>query len=458
MPDIGGEQNHSYFTQAGEVNVNTSSKLREYTVKELAAMAKKEEVAGWHAMRKEELVRALVNKSRARAARESRRKKKALSQYRQKQEAATAKSPRVETKHSRGSGAKKSTTSRASGKGKSRSSQKKSNVPQPVSAARRGKKNHAAEKQKKPVKRTPAVERRIAQLKERLERYKELSGAHQKQSKPIKDRLIVMVRDPFWLHVYWELSNKTIDRARAAMGQYWHGAEPVLRVYRVKSDGVANLRREYIRDIVIHGGVNNWYIDVDNPPSAFQIEIGYLYDKEAADGEEHFFMLASSNIVETPQSTTVEGLDRLDGNWVGVAEDFDHIFKLSGGADTRNSDLKEVFEQQLRRPMNMAHLSRFGPGAQGTGRTQRHFPFVVDAELIVHGKTDPTVQLAVKGEPVRLQEDGSFSVRFALPEKRQVLPVVASSNDGVETQTIVLAVERNTKEMEPVFRDPEEEA
>jgi hypothetical protein len=108
--------------------------------------------------------------------------------------------------------------------------------------------------------------------------------------------------------------------------------------------------------------------------------------------------------------------------------------------------------------MNMAHLSRFGPGAQGTGRTQRHFPFVVDAELIVHGKTDPTVQLAVKGEPVRLQEDGSFSVRFALPEKRQVLPVVASSNDGVETQTIVLAVERNTKEMEPVFRDPEEEA
>ena len=26
----------------------------------------------------------------------------------------------------------------------------------------------------------------------------------------------------------------------------------------------------------IHGGVNNWYIDVQNPPKSYQLDIGYL--------------------------------------------------------------------------------------------------------------------------------------------------------------------------------------
>jgi len=59
----------------------------------------------------------------------------------------------------------------------------------------------------------------------------------------------------------------------------------------------------------------------------------------------------------------------------------------------------------------------------------------------------------LRGEPVRLEPDGTFTMRFELPDRRQVLPVVASSGDGVEQRTIVLAVERNTKVMEPVIRE-----
>ena len=47
-------------------------------------------------------------------------------------------------------------------------------------------------------------------------------------------------------------------------------------------------------------------------------------------------------------------------------------------------------------------------------------------------------------------------MRFALPDRRQVVPVVASSGDGVEQRTVVLAVERNTKVMEPVLREHDE--
>src|SRR5439155_8534896 len=45
-----------------------------------------------------------------------------------------------------------------------------------------------------------------------------------------KDRIICMVRDPFWLHTYWELTRQAIARAEAALGQDWHGAKPILRL------------------------------------------------------------------------------------------------------------------------------------------------------------------------------------------------------------------------------------
>jgi hypothetical protein len=44
-------------------------------------------------------------------------------------------------------------------------------------------------------------------------------------------------------------------------------------------------------------------------------------------------------------------------------------------------------------------------------------------------------------------------VRLSLPDRRQVIPIVASSYDGVEQRTTILAVERNTKVMEPRVRD-----
>ncbi len=56
---------------------------------------------------------------------------------------------------------------------------------------------------------------------------------------------------------------------------------------------------------------------------------------------------------------------------------------------------------------------------------------------------------------MKVRPDGTFTVRLSMPDKRQVIPVVASSKDGVEERTIVVAVERNTKMMEPLIRENE---
>ena len=219
----------------------------------------------------------------------------------------------------------------------------------------------------------------------------------------------------------------------------------MLRVCEIERSGTTTSASRIVRDVEIHGGVNNWYVDVQDPPKSFQLDIGYL-----AVGDK-FFSLARSNVVTTPQAG---GGDAFDQNWAEVAKDFDRVYAMSGGYLDREAgqDLKEVFEERLRRPMGDPMTTQFGLGAAGGRR--RDFNLRVDTELIIHGVVSPDARVTLRGEPVHLRPDGSFAVRFSLPDRRHVLPVVASSGDGVEQRTIVLAVDRNTKVMEPVIRDP----
>lgn len=262
-----------------------------------------------------------------------------------------------------------------------------------------------------------------------------------------KDRIIMMVRDPHWLHAYWELSRSTLCRAQAAMGQEWHTARPILRLMDVTSEDTTSASERHVRDIEIHGGVNNWYIDVSHPPRSFRVDVGYLSRKGT------FYVLARSNVVHTP---AVGSSDMLDQNWAAVEKDYERIFHRSGGSDHAGlaSDLRDLFEERLRRPMNSFSLQSLGTGAiPGLGRK---FHFEIDAELVVYGSTEPNAKVTLQGEPVQIRPDGTFTVRFNLPDARQIIPATASSPDGVEERTIVLAVERNTKELEPMIHDGNE--
>jgi hypothetical protein len=233
-----------------------------------------------------------------------------------------------------------------------------------------------------------------------------------------------------------------MERARAAMAEYWHTAKPVLRVYEVDQQSTTSATEWVARDIEIHGGVNNWYIDVPDPPRSYRVDLGYLADNE------RFFALARSNIVSTPHPGSS---DTIDENWSDVAEDYERVFALSGGYDQQNAvgELRELFEERLRRPMGAHEMTRYGAGAERILNRERDFLFEVDAEMIIFGSTKPDAHVTLSGEPVKLRPDGTFTVRVSMPDRRQVLPVVASSSDGVEQRTIVLAVERNTKQMEP---------
>jgi hypothetical protein len=148
--------------------------------------------------------------------------------------------------------------------------------------------------------------------------------------------------------------------------------------------------------------------------------------------------------------------DTLDAHWADIASDCEKIYAMSGGFSPENNstELQELFEERLRRPMGPP-AARTSMQADGDDEEQREsdFQLEVDAEMIVYGVTQPGSYVTLQGEPVKVQPDGTFRVRVDLPNKRQVLPIIARTADGIERQTVVLAVERNTKTMEPLGRD-----
>jgi hypothetical protein len=284
----------------------------------------------------------------------------------------------------------------------------------------------------------------LQQLRAQMAEDRQLSSPTRTEAnRDIQDRLVVMVRDPYWLHAYWELNPRTVERAQSALGQNWHGTRPVLRVFRVATDGSAEMHRE----IPIHGGVKHWYVDVQNPPQQYRMEIGYL----TLTGQ--FYCLVRSNTVTTPPAGTS---DSVDENWADIDQNADRIFAMSGGYSQQGTslELQELLEQRLRRPMGTPMQTRYGGGAARVAIGANELPFAIDAELIIYGVTDAHAHVTLSGEPVPLRPDGSFTVRMGLPDRRQVIPVIASSSDGVEQRTIILAVERNTKTLERVTRDP----
>ncbi len=63
---------------------------------------------------------------------------------------------------------------------------------------------------------------------------------------------------------------------------------------------------------------------------------------------------------------------------------------------------------------------------------RRSFWFRVNAEVILHGSTEPDAQVTIAGRPVALRPDGSFSFRFAFPDGDFRLPVEAVSADRMD--------------------------
>ena len=138
--------------------------------------------------------------------------------------------------------------------------------------------------------------------------------------------------------------------------------------------------------------------------------------------------------------------DKLDAEWMMPEDDYWKMFGLSGGFGVGKGSLevREMVKKRLEEQITSAQISS---GASFYRKMQeRKFWLVVNTELIVYGATEPDAKLTVQGKEIKLKPDGTFTLRFALPDGKIPLDFAAISKDRVERREITTSVERqNTK-------------
>ena len=60
----------------------------------------------------------------------------------------------------------------------------------------------------------------------------------------------------------------------------------------------------------------------------------------------------------------------------------------------------------------------------------------VNADLVIHGATDPKASVVIEGQPAAVRKDGTFSLRLAMPDGSQTVTIEITSPDGQHTKTI----------------------
>ena len=248
------------------------------------------------------------------------------------------------------------------------------------------------------------------------------------------DRIVLMVKDPWWLCAYWEIQSGTERAVRGnLLPNEVAGLRSILRVYDVTGVEFPAKAAQHSFDITLSGLAMNWYIHTNQPGRSYIVEIGLL----TIGGR--FLLLARSNRVSTP---TAGPSDLSDEEWMVTDEMYWKLFGVAGGIGIGSSPLeaRRMLEQRLSSP-GLLSSSVF---SQAKASKNRGFWLWVKTELIVYGATDPKAQVKVQGQTVPLRHDGTFNLRFALPEGTQVIPVEGTSPDGQETRRIVPVVSRQT--------------
>ncbi len=104
------------------------------------------------------------------------------------------------------------------------------------------------------------------------------------------------------------------------------------------------------------------------------------------------------------------------------------------------------------------------PGAElGAGQFQgdksgKEFWFNVNVEIVVYGATEPGAEVKIAGRPIKLSRDGSFSVRYALPDGAYGMDASATAADRSEERLVHLHFSRATAKDGEVGTHPQDTA
>jgi uncharacterized protein len=248
-------------------------------------------------------------------------------------------------------------------------------------------------------------------------------------------RLVLMPRDPLWAHAYWEIAPYTWTEAEKTFGPGLRaGGRSVLRFFKQDDPRPAF-------DLDVHLDARNWYARLEGAEGPWRAELGLLLP----DGR--FVRLAISNTLHMPGGRVS---DLMDEKWAILRSDWERLFELSGAGrlGAGSLDMTRMLSQRWELLSNLSSGAVLGGGSSWSKPPQagaKAFWLTADAEVIVYGATEPDARVTFQGRPVRLETDGTFSFRLALPDGRQKFPITAVNKDGDLSESVEISVTRGTQ-------------
>ncbi len=124
-------------------------------------------------------------------------------------------------------------------------------------------------------------------------------------------RLVLLIRDPWWIHAYWRLAGHDREFLRTRLREE---RRLVLRVEETPESAAPGRHM----DFAIEASNGNWYIDVQFANRVYQAVIGLV---DQSGGFEPFLV---SNAVRTPPDTLS---DELDAEWATLDELYGFVLR-----------------------------------------------------------------------------------------------------------------------------------
>lgn len=248
-------------------------------------------------------------------------------------------------------------------------------------------------------------------------------------------KLVAMIRDPYWVYMYWDIDHSMQQEIDKRFSIYGDQLRVIVRQHDITNiifDGNNSLSQVDI-DVDLHA--RTWYVYVGEPNRSFVFDLGII------DAEGNFFVIARSNIVQIPADGPS---DVVDDRW--IAYDFEEVYLASGGygIGLSSGELKRKKRTLLEHGWaSSGAVSSFS--GQKVIKSERDFFLEIGTEFILYGRTKPDATLTVDGEKIALRPDGTFTLRYSLPDCHRTLPVHAVSVDKIDSRTITVDIKKGTK-------------
>ena len=302
-----------------------------------------------------------------------------------------------------------------------------------------------------------------------------------------ESRIVLLPRDPQWAYTYWDIPNDHKEELRRQGGQTL-----ALRIYDVTDIDLDYQSPHSLQEYPADELAREWYLPIPVSDRDYVIDVGY----RTADGG--WLVLARSARVHIPPVYPSDWIEDVfitvdfeedlraktfyelvppskklptaaaggEGNPIyeqifGLAESaeaqrvagslFGSMQHVPGSAAPEQALSSYIFPSGVGMwavpnvsGLNMSGVGMSGFSAGAVPARPRKFWLVADAELIVHGATEPDANVTIGGRPIKLNSDGTFRFQMSFQDGLIDYPILAIAADGEQSRSIHMKFERET--------------